>query len=473
MEDSPQRRTSASRDRSALGSNWRHNWDVRLRVYDEQTIPPWLSPWCAGLPGLPTAVGVHWGDSSSELFLLDIGTRLYLPQAGSVATLAKAVDGWMMRFPDGRLLEFDTLGCLVADTDRFGNRFTIAWEPTPLGLLFDHFCSADELAVRNETLAARRNALLAWLCGAGRRPGADLCRRRSGQRYRPVRHRPAQPGEAGDAQARHERRATGQAQAQADAPAPGAADAHRPRAKQAARATRATGSQTANATGPTAAPARGGATPLVRKAGPHAGLTPEARKAWEEIEWGDWWAATVELPAVEVLSRTVRWAAIGDPTGIIEWRLDKADEDLGIDTGGSETERTLRAILGIAGPHIGGLAVVAAKVAQAKKVLTVEISLTKLAKVTSLEASVSKALILEKYEGANRLIKDGLLEAVIGEKIPYDKRLSRTYVQAFEGLEGTALSNVRVPKGWNVDEYLSRHLGGPRCCSTSTCCWPN
>ncbi len=34
-------------------------------------------------------------------------------------------------------------------------------------------------------------------------------------------------------------------------------------------------------------------------------------------------------------------------------------------------------------------------------------------------------------------------------------------MQAFEGLEGTALSNVRVPKGWNVDEYLSRHLGGP------------
>ena len=59
----------------------------------------------------------------------------------------------------------------------------------------------------------------------------------------------------------------------------------------------------------------------MREAGPHAGLTPEARKAWEEIEWGDWWAATVELPAVKVLSRTVRWAAIGDPTGIIEWRL--------------------------------------------------------------------------------------------------------------------------------------------------------
>ena len=164
---------SASRDRSAMGSNWRHNWDVRLQVFDEQTIPPWLSPWCAGLPGLPTAIGVHWGDSSSELFLLDIGTRLYLPQAGSVATVAKAVAGWVMRFPDGRLLEFDALGCLVADTDRFGNLFALKWEPTPLGLLFDHFCSAAELAARNETLAARRNALLAWLCGAGPRPAAD------------------------------------------------------------------------------------------------------------------------------------------------------------------------------------------------------------------------------------------------------------------------------------------------------------
>jgi hypothetical protein len=62
---------------------------------------------------------------------------------------------------------------------------------------------------------------------------------------------------------------------------------------------------------------------------------------------------------------------------------------------------------------------------------------------------------------ANALIRDGLLDATIGAGIPYERNLSRYYVQTFEGLEGTALKDVRVPKGWNVDEYLSRHLGGP------------
>jgi RHS repeat-associated protein len=164
---------SRSASRSALGSNWWHNWEVRLQVYDERTIPSWLSPWCGGLPGIPTAIAVHWGDGSSDLFLLDIDTRLFLPQAGTAATVGRTTTGWAMRYPDGRILTFDDNGCLVRDSDRFGNAFVIEWEPTPLGLLFDYFCTPDKLAARNETLAARRNTLLAFLVGAGPRPGAD------------------------------------------------------------------------------------------------------------------------------------------------------------------------------------------------------------------------------------------------------------------------------------------------------------
>jgi RHS repeat-associated protein len=164
---------SASRDRSALGSNWRHNWDVHLQVYDELTIPAWLAPWCAGLPGSPTALAVHWGDGASDLFLLDIESQLFLPQAGTSATVGRTQSGWAMRYPDGRVLGFDEAGCLISDSDRFGNAFVIEWERTPLGQLFAYFCSPGQLAARNETLAARRNCLLAFLVGAGPRPDSD------------------------------------------------------------------------------------------------------------------------------------------------------------------------------------------------------------------------------------------------------------------------------------------------------------
>ena len=100
-------------------------------------------------------------------------TALYLPHAGSVATLARTDDGWALRDPDGRIRIFDELGYLTADRDRSGNQFTLDYEPTPLGRLFDWHCASTQLSMRNETLSHRRNTLYAYLVGASARPSAD------------------------------------------------------------------------------------------------------------------------------------------------------------------------------------------------------------------------------------------------------------------------------------------------------------
>jgi RHS repeat-associated protein len=166
--------SSTSRDRSPLGSNWRHGWDERLEPLRPDTAPDWLSPWAAGGDDVTTAVLHHRGDGGSDVYLYDAITALYLPQAGSVATLARMGGGWALRDPNGRIRIFDGLGYLTADRDRFGNQFTLDYEPTPLGRLFDAHCAAAQLTARNETLSHRRNTLLAYLVGASARPPADL-----------------------------------------------------------------------------------------------------------------------------------------------------------------------------------------------------------------------------------------------------------------------------------------------------------
>jgi RHS repeat-associated protein len=159
--------------RSPLGSNWTHNWDVCIEPLNADNTPDWLSPWCAGAPGVITAVFVHDG-GSMDLYLLDIKTQLYLPHAGAFGTLSRTVDnGWALRDPDGRIRIFDADGDLVSDRDRFGNGFAILYEPTPLFRLYSEFCSESELLRRNETKYSRRNKMLAYLVGDAPRPGWD------------------------------------------------------------------------------------------------------------------------------------------------------------------------------------------------------------------------------------------------------------------------------------------------------------
>lgn len=162
---------SQSDDRSALGSNWGHNWDIRVEPVGLANARSWMLPYCAGSTTRPSCVVLSRGDGYSELFYLDYGSMLYLPQGGSTTTVAsKAGGGWAARTPDGRILMFDQSGALVQDRDRFGNGFTVENEPTPLARLFDAICSPRPLSYRNETLTGRRCSVLAFLLGRGQRP---------------------------------------------------------------------------------------------------------------------------------------------------------------------------------------------------------------------------------------------------------------------------------------------------------------
>lgn len=161
-------------ERTTLGSNWRHEWDVSISPVTEDTAPSWLSPYSLGSPESPTCVVLHEGDGSKAFFHLDLDTRLFVPQAGSFETLSRTAQnaGWALRTPDGAIRYFDEHGCLTADRDRFGNGFRVEYEATPLFELYQYFCSSSALAARNETKYAARSALLAYLVGDGSEPAS-------------------------------------------------------------------------------------------------------------------------------------------------------------------------------------------------------------------------------------------------------------------------------------------------------------
>jgi RHS repeat-associated protein len=86
------------------------------------------------------------GDDS-RIFYLDQATNLYLPQAGSMATVrvysaadASYSKGWVLRQPDGHQLIFDRVGYLREDRDRFGNGFRLDYTQSAAGLLSEAIC---------------------------------------------------------------------------------------------------------------------------------------------------------------------------------------------------------------------------------------------------------------------------------------------------------------------------------------------
>lgn len=131
---------SRSRGRSELGSNWSHNWDVRLVPLNDSNRPDWVDPFCAGSPFQTTCVMLHTGDTQ-RLFSRDPTSGLFVPQAGVTSTLAQMEAGkWMLRSADGHVWTFDADGLLERDEDRFGNAFTVAWEPNAWGRVSDAIC---------------------------------------------------------------------------------------------------------------------------------------------------------------------------------------------------------------------------------------------------------------------------------------------------------------------------------------------
>ncbi|MBE2251857.1 MAG: RHS repeat protein, partial [Myxococcus sp.] len=137
--DFVRRYSSQGVDRSELGSNWAHNWDVRVIPLRHENLPAGVDPYCAGTPADVTCVMLRAGNTA-RLYMRDRRDGLYKPQAGSFSTLLKAPDGWYLRAPDFHVQRFDLDGYLVYDADRFGNAFALEYELNAWGRLDEALC---------------------------------------------------------------------------------------------------------------------------------------------------------------------------------------------------------------------------------------------------------------------------------------------------------------------------------------------
>ncbi len=131
--------SSQGNDRSELGSNWSHNWDVRIIPLRHENLPDGVDPYCAGTPGEVTCVMLRAGNNG-KLFMRDIRDGLFKPQAGAFSTIMKTADGWYLRSPDFHVQRFDLDGLLVYDADRFGNGFKLEYEFNAWGALDKALC---------------------------------------------------------------------------------------------------------------------------------------------------------------------------------------------------------------------------------------------------------------------------------------------------------------------------------------------
>lgn len=141
---------SRSAYRSPLGSNWTHNWDVRLIPLNDFNRPSWADPYCAGSPEEVTCVMMYVG-GTPRLFSRDIRSGIYVPQAGVMASLIPTDSGWVMDTAEQHLLTFDADGYLEQDVDRLGNGFKIDWEYTAAGRVFAAVCPTKILQLDGQT----------------------------------------------------------------------------------------------------------------------------------------------------------------------------------------------------------------------------------------------------------------------------------------------------------------------------------
>jgi|GEM_PF-4364571 RHS repeat-associated protein len=136
---------SRASTRGPLGSNWSHNFEARIIPLKKQNLPAWVDPYCMGTPLVTTCVMLVSGESS-RIFYLDQATGIFMPQAGTMATIREVASsdpaqiGWALRQPDGSILRFDRYGYLTRDTDRFGNGFRLDYESTAAGIVYEAVC---------------------------------------------------------------------------------------------------------------------------------------------------------------------------------------------------------------------------------------------------------------------------------------------------------------------------------------------
>lgn len=132
------RYSSQSNWRGSLGSNWRHNFEVRLIEVTEQNRPSWLPADYSS-----RSLILQNGAASTEVFVKVQGDSYYLSPTGSSNTIRKTSEGWILQTPDGTTQDFNDFGYLTKNYDRFGNGYDITYEQTPLYFFYQRYCSAD------------------------------------------------------------------------------------------------------------------------------------------------------------------------------------------------------------------------------------------------------------------------------------------------------------------------------------------
>ncbi|RAL20362.1 hypothetical protein DL240_17425 [Lujinxingia litoralis] len=128
-----------------MGSNWSHNYDVRIVPITEANAPDWIAPYCTKNLISPNCILYEEGTEGTRIFYRDRGQAsqtIYTPQAGDTSTVIATKDGWKHRTSDGTIRTFGKYGYLESIEDRFKNKVTLEYEFTPLGALYHTYCNA-------------------------------------------------------------------------------------------------------------------------------------------------------------------------------------------------------------------------------------------------------------------------------------------------------------------------------------------
>ncbi len=146
----------------------------------------------------------------------------------------------------------------------------------------------------------------------------------------------------------------------------------------------------------------------------------------------------------------------------IDIGLDHVDEEQGWGSTAIEGPEGVM-LMAVAGPEKLE-ATVLSKAFRAAKAESVVLKVAASRKMIGAERA---ALVVQKYEQANRLLREHAKEGVYYrafESMPYDKRASQQYVKDFTGTK-TARSNISISKAMprsQIDEFISRFWGGPQ-----------
>ena len=134
---------SRSRDRSILGSNWTHNYDIRLvPLHKGASEARMLAGVDLGRDPEVNAVVVYDPERGTQRFYKDDRTGVFVPSAGSTDTLTFHTMGWYLLTADGTRYRFGPHGYLLSKVDRFGAGYTIGYEETPEYEFFSAHCAS-------------------------------------------------------------------------------------------------------------------------------------------------------------------------------------------------------------------------------------------------------------------------------------------------------------------------------------------